>query len=275
MSRIGKVFDSLGDEEGAYIPYVCTGDPDMEFSIKLVEVLCDSGADILELGIPFSDPVADGRLIQEAMNRSLVGGFRCGHLFEMIRSIREIGLEQPVVVMGYYNTMLQRGLGKFCNDLADVQGDGIIAVDLPMEECKELNGFMMERNLDLINLISPNTPFERRRRILDEARGYAYLVSVAGTTGLRDSLTGKTLEMIRTVSTESELPIALGFGISKPQQARKARDHGAKGVVEGSNLIRIYGSNLQNRRSALNDVEDHARLMKSALQMSGDAVIDE
>ncbi|HUV24152.1 MAG TPA: tryptophan synthase subunit alpha [Methanomassiliicoccales archaeon] len=274
MNRIGKVFDSLEDGEGAYIPYVCTGDPDMEFSLKLVEVLCDSGADILELGIPFSDPVADGRLIQEAMIRSLGGGFRCDHLFEMIRSMREIGLEQPVVVMGYYNTMLQRGLSNFCDDLAVAQGDGIIAVDLPIEECNELNELMMERNLDLINLISPNTPSERRRRILDEARGYAYLVSVAGTTGLRDSLTVKTLEMIRTVSSESELPIALGFGISKPQQARMARDNGAKGVVEGSNIIRIYSSNLQNRRSALDDVVDHARLMKSALQMNGDAVID-
>jgi tryptophan synthase alpha chain len=274
VSKIRNVFESLREGEGAYIPYVCTGDPDMEFSLKLIEVLCDSGADILELGIPFSDPVADGILIQEAMNRSLEGGFNCNGLFDIINKMREMGFDQPVVVMGYYNTMLQRGLEIFCDDLADSQGDGIIAVDLPMEEHKELNEFMKQRDLDLVNLISPNTPFERRKRILNEARGYTYLVSVAGTTGLRDSLSEETLSMIRKVSSESKLPIALGFGINKPEQARTVKYHGAKGVVEGSNIIRIYGSKLLDRKSALEDIAKHTRLMKSALRMDGEDILD-
>ncbi len=267
MSRIESVFNSLRERgEAAYIPYVCAGDPDVDFSLKLVEKLCDSGADIIELGMPFSDPIADGILIQGAMNRSLSNGFKRSDLFGMISSLREIGIQQPVVVMSYYNIILNRGVDTFCKDLSEIGGDGVIAVDLPIEESLELDSTCGKWGIDLIGLISPNTPLERVDAILERARGYVYLVAVAGITGPRSSLHESTLRILREVAVRSPVPVALGFGISTPEHARIAVENGAGAVVEGSKLIDIYASNLNDRSSALEEVGEHAQLIKSALR---------
>lgn len=270
MSRIQSTFKSLRERgEAAYIPYVCAGDPDIDFSLKLVERLCDSGADIIELGIPFSDPIADGPLIQEAMNRSLSNGFKRSDLLEMISHLRDIGIQQPVVVMSYYNTILNRGIRSFCEDLKEIGGDGMIAVDLPIEESSELDSACRRNEIDLISLVSPNTPMRRVDAILKTARGYIYLISVAGTTGPRRSLHESTLKILREIAARSTVPVALGFGISSPEHARIAVESGAGAVVEGSKLVAIYASCLNDRRLALEEVGKHARLMKSALRRNG------
>jgi len=266
MSGIRKVFTSLSERnEGAYIPYLCTGDPNPAFSLSMIETLCESGADIIELGMPFSDPMADGPLLQEAMNRSLKGSFRVDLLFEMIGNMRKEGFDQPVVVMGYYNIVHHMGEEEFCRRLSEAGGDGAIVVDLPIEESSNLDERCMENGIDLVNLISPNTPLNRRQMILERSRGYAYLVSVAGVTGPRDVLSEWTLRMVREIASTSPLPIALGFGISSPEQARAAFEHGASGIVEGSSIAAIYSSHLGDMKSALEALGDHARSMKRAL----------
>jgi len=266
MSGIKRIFASLSErKEGAYIPYLCTGDPNPTFSLGMIETLCESGADIIELGMPFSDPMADGPLLQEAMNRSLKGSFRTELLFEMIENMRRTGLDQPVVVMGYYNIVHHMGEEEFCRRLSEAGGDGAIVVDLPIEESSSLDERCMKNGIDLVNLISPNTSLNRRQMILERSRGYAYLVSVAGVTGPRDVLSESTLRMVREIASNSPLPIALGFGISSPDQARAAFEHGASGIVEGSSIAAIYSSHLRDMESALEALGDHARSMKRAL----------
>ena len=266
MSGIKRVFASLSEKkEGAYIPYLCTGDPNPTFSLNMMETLCESGADIIELGMPFSDPMADGPLLQEAMNRSLKGSFRAELLFEMIENLRGAGLDQPVVVMGYYNIVHNMGEEEFCRRLSEAGGDGAIVVDLPIEENSNLDERCIENGIDLVNLISPNTSLNRRQMILERSRGYAYLVSVAGVTGPRDVLSERTLKMVEEITSTSPLPIALGFGISNPDQARAAFEHGASGIVEGSSIAAIYSSHLKDMESALRALGNHARSMKRAL----------
>ncbi len=267
MSRMASVFRALDERnEGGYIPYLCAGDPNPEMTLRMIERLCDSGADIIELGIPFSDPMADGPILQEAMIRSLEGGFRMGSLFSMLKEMRDGGIEQPVVVMGYYNLIHRMGEEEFCSRLSEAGGDGLIVVDLPLEESGDLDRRCSMNGIDLVNLITPNTPLPRRRRILEGTRGYAYLVSVAGVTGPRDGLSNETLGMLKEISSSSPVPIALGFGISGPKQAELAYGNGAKAVVEGSRIASLYSSHMDDMDTTLELLGRHASSMKEALR---------
>ena len=207
---------------GAFIPYVCAGDPDKAFSVELVEALVRAGADVVELGLPFSDPVADGPVIQKSMQRSLLGGFRTTDIMDMISSMRSRGIAQPIVVMTYYNPVLKHGVESFCARLADAGADGILVVDLPLEESEELEAVASNRDIDVIRLVAPSTSDTRINQILSRSSGFVYAVSVAGTTGAREVLPQSTEALLRRVVRRSPLPVALGFGISGPQQVRSA-----------------------------------------------------
>jgi len=266
MSGIKGVFESLKERgEGAYIPYICAGDPNLDLSLKMLETICESGADIIELGIPFSDPMADGPILQEAMNRSLNAGFRINLLFDIIEEMRGRGFEQPVVVMGYFNIINHMGEEVFCERLSNAGGDGIIVVDLPLEENRHLDEICRADGIDLINLITPHTPPDRRKTILGGSSGYVYLVSVAGVTGPRDVLSDETMNLIKEVASISPLPVALGFGISTPAHAQLAFENGASGVVEGSNLANIYSSYVDDVNTILSSIGEHTSSMKWAL----------
>ena len=226
--------------------------------------LCKSGADILEIGLPFSDPIADGPTVQGAMLRSLRAGFKVRDVFELISSLRSSGTDQPVVLMTYYNPLLRIGVENFCRRLAKAGGDAVLAVDLPLEESTGLDRAADRTGLDVIRLVAPTTTDSRMELILSRASGFAYVVSVAGVTGARDNLPRSTVTFLNRVTARSNHPVVLGFGISRPTHVSKAVSAGASGVVEGSELISIYSGLLSNREAALDRLELHARRMKDA-----------
>jgi tryptophan synthase alpha chain len=263
---VTRIVDAFARARGrsAFVPYVCAGDPDKRFTIDLVKSLARAGADIIELGMPFSDPVADGPVIQQAMNRSLAAGFRCSDVFELIAGIRKDGIDQPIVVMTYYNPVLRMGVKEFCSRLAQAGADGILPVDLPPEESMELDSAASQHGLDVIRLIAPSTSDSRIEYILTKAQGFVYVVSVAGTTGARNELPRSAVELLGRVTSRSKLPVVLGFGISSPEHVRAAISSGASGVVEGSKLISIYSTSMNDRSRALEAVRAHASQMVGA-----------
>jgi tryptophan synthase alpha chain len=265
VSRISERFGRLQRTgSGAFIPYVCAGDPDCDFTLAQIERLAKAGADIFEIGLPFSDPVADGPVIQGAMNRSLSSGFRTERLFNLVSSSRKRGVDQPIVVMTYYNPLLQFGVGSFCEKLAEAGGDGLLVVDLPPEESKELDGMAKANGLDVVRLVAPSTSDSRIEFIVSRASGFVYAVSVAGTTGARDRLPTSAEKLLARTTARTSIPVVLGFGVSSPDHVRAALSMGASGIVEGSRLISTYSDNLDDREQALGLIEEHAKEMKAA-----------
>lgn len=265
MSRIENAFrDANSKGDGAFVPYVCTGDPDVRFTVEQAVRLSDAGADVIELGLPFSDPVADGSAIQGAMSRALSGGFATENIFQTLRSVRERGVSRPVVIMSYYNPILQYGPVRFCKAAAESGADGLLVVDLPPEESSDLDQVASSNDLDMIRLVAPSTSSRRLDEILARASGFVYVVSVAGTTGARTELPHSAGIIVREAASRTKLPVALGFGISTPAHVRAALSMGAAGVVEGSGLIASYSSVLPQRSDALDRIERHAREMKRA-----------
>ena len=265
MSRISGIFSSSQPERrGAYIPYVCAGDPNIEFSLGLVKALGKGGADILEIGLPFSDPIADGPAIQKAMQRSLSSGFKTGQIFDLISSIRNVGMSQPIVVMSYFNPILQAGTENFCNKLRDAGGDGLLIVDLPPEESGEIDSHAKKCGLDVIRLVAPSTDDVRLDYILQKSSGFVYAVSSSGVTGVRNMLPSSAIRLLQRIGSRSRLPAALGFGISQPEHMRAAVNAGAAAVVEGSKLVSIYSEFLDDVQFAAREIERHATEMKAA-----------
>lgn len=272
MSRIAETFENLKDAgDGAYIPYVCCGDRGTEFTTKLVRRLTDAGADIVELGLPFSDPLADGPTIQSAMIRALSSGFRTQKLFDTISSIRDDGVRTPIVVMTYYNPIVRIGDEVFCEELSKAGADAILAVDLPIEESRELDEAAADSRLDMIRLVAPTTDDARAERIMGSATGFVYAVSVSGVTGAKDSLPDTALSLLNRLTRTDSVPVALGFGISNRRQVLAAMSAGASGVVEGSALISIYSEPSLEESSILDKVEKHARELKNAMRRSRDS----
>jgi len=265
VSRISATFKALSEVgEGAYIPYVCAGDPTPEFSARLVSGLCSYGADMIELGLPFSDPVADGPTIQSAMTRALKGGFRTSQLFSMISTLREDGVKKPIIVMTYANPVLRMGIESFCSTLTEVGGDGLLVVDMPPEESSSVDSSAASNNLDVIRLVAPTTDDARLDILLPKASGYVYAVSVSGVTGARDRVSADGLSLVKRVSSKSRIPVVLGFGVSRPEHARAALESGASGVVEGSRLISMYSNSTGEVASSFEKVLEHCREMKAA-----------
>ena len=265
MSNISAAFEALAKSgDSAYIPYVCCGDRGTSFTSGLISRLAAAGADVVELGLPFSDPIADGPTIQAAMVRSLSSGFRVSDIFDVVSEVRAKGVKTPIVVMTYYNPVLRMGLEGFCAGLQTAGANGILPVDLPMEESGELERIARTHGLDVIRLISPTTNEDRMREILDSARGFVYAVSVSGVTGRRDTLPHSATALLKKATELSRLPVVLGFGISDPGQVRQAVAAGASGVVEGSALIDIYARMDGKEDELLASVEKHARDMKDA-----------
>ncbi len=265
MSRISGVFEKLSrDGAGAYIPYVCAGDPDREFTFSLAAKLLDAGADIIELGIPFSDPVADGPVIQGAMNRSLQAGFKVNETFGVVESLRRKGYGQPIVLMTYANPVLRIGIQDFCSKASRSGADAILMVDMPLEESRELDSQAQAHELDIIRLVAPSTTDMRLGEIVSRGSGFIYAVSAAGVTGVRTNLPESATSLLRRVALASHIPVVLGFGISAPEHVREALRAGARGVVEGSALVSAYAPLLADRDRALEEVAEHASAMKTA-----------
>ena len=235
MSRIASVFART--KHTALIPYITVGYPTIETTLKVVPLFARTGCDIIELGIPFSDPLADGATIQQASYEALRQGVTTTVCFEVAQELRQ-RVEIPLVFMTYYNPVLKFGLGQFCSKCAEVGIDGLIIPDLPPEEGKELEKSTKRQGLDLIYLLSPASTKERIRLVTSRSSGFIYLVSLTGVTGTRDKLPEELEGFVARVRKRTEKPLCVGFGVSTPEQARRVA-RVADGVIVGSRIIQL------------------------------------
>lgn len=255
MTRLEKVF--AGGK--AFIPFITAGDPSIAVTEQLVYGMAEAGADLIELGIPFSDPIAEGPVIQEADNRALSGGVTTDDIFEMMHRIRT-KCSVPIAFMTYINPIYAYGLERFMRNCPEAGVDAIIVPDLPFEERGELLPHCRKYGVTLIPMIAP-TSGERIRMIASEAEGFVYCVSSMGVTGVRRDLGGFAREMVRLVKEVKDIPCAIGFGISTPEQAASMAEF-ADGVIVGSAIVKLVG---QYGAECVQQVTDYVRKMKSAL----------
>jgi len=251
MSRIESVLKALEAEgKKALIPYITGGDPRPELTVDIMHTLVKAGADIIELGVPFSDPMADGPVIQLACERALAHNVSLNDIFKMVVKFREKNQETPVVLMGYLNPVEVKGYEKFAIEAAHAGVDGALIVDLPPEEADSLVPYLKENNLDAIFLIAPTTTNERIKYICQHSSGYVYYVSVKGVTGSASLNIGEILEKVLTIKSINPIPVGVGFGISDAQSARQVSEI-ADGVIVGSVIVNILDK-YQNDAKKLN-----------------------
>lgn len=244
MGRIKGTFERLKMKgQKALIPFLMAGDPDLDASIKLIEKVFESGADMIELGIPFSDPIADGKVIQTSSQRALKNGVNIEKTFELLKRLDYKII--PIILMSYYNPIFRFGLRRFAEGCKDSGIDGIIISDLPPEEAtpwiKEARRF----NIDTIFLISPTTPIPRIKYISELTTGFLYYVQFSGVTGVRENLADHIEEKIKKIKLITGKPVVVGFGISNPEQARHISSF-SDGVILGSAIIKIIEENISD-----------------------------
>lgn len=255
MSNIRKAF-----EKGkAFIPFITCGDPSVEVTEQLVYAMEEAGADLIELGIPFSDPTAEGPVIQDANLRALSKGITTDDVFEMVVKIRK-QTEIPLVFMTYANVVFSYGTERFIRKAAEAGMDGLILPDVPFEEKEEFDSVCKKYGLDFISLIAP-TSKERIRMIAKEASGFVYCVSSLGVTGVRSEITTDVRAMIELVKEENEIPCAVGFGIATEEQAKEMAEL-SDGVIVGSAIVRLCG---EYREQCVPFVQEYVKKMKEAL----------
>ena len=257
MSRITEAFAN----GKAFIPFLTCGDPSLEVTEQLVYAMEEAGADLIELGIPFSDPTAEGPVIQEANVRALAGGVTTDKVFAMVEKIRK-NTKIPMVFMTYANVVFSYGTERFIKKAAEVGMDGLILPDVPFEEKEEFDVVCKQYGLDLISLIAP-TSHERIRMIAKEAKGFVYCVSSLGVTGVRSEIKTDVAKMVEMVKEVNDIPAAIGFGISTPEQAKKMASV-SDGAIVGSAIVKIvakYG------KECIPEVEKYVKEMKAAVEI--------
>lgn len=249
--------------EGAHMPHVYYGDPNEEFSLNLIETLAENGADIIEFGIPFSDPTADGPTFQAVCERALRNGITPTKCIEGIKKVRERGLENPIVVTTYYNIPYVAGVGTFLTRIRKAGAQAIIVPNVPVEEAEVLLAEGKKRGVYVIFQIAPTTTEERLKNIIDVASGFLYIISVEGVTGVRKSLADSTLKLVQRVRRHTDIPLLAGFGISSRQHASAVVAAGADGAIAGSAYAKIYEKNLEKPVETLPEI---ARLVEQIKQ---------
>lgn len=239
MTRIGKKFAELKKQQGkALVTFVTAGDPDLALTERLIPAMAAAGADIIELGMPFSDPMADGPTIQLASERALAGGTTLAAILAMVKRVRQV-CQVPILLMGYYNPVYIFGPERFCREAAAAGVDGVLLVDLPPEEAGEFSRLAKSAGVDLISLLTPTSDPSRIDRVKKVGTGFIYYVSVAGVTGARTTVATDIGSMVDLIRTRVSLPVAVGFGISTPEQAAQVAG-AADGVVVGSALVKLF-----------------------------------
>ena len=242
MNAIERAFQRLAaSERTALMPFLTVGYPELESALSLVPAIVRAGADLIELGVPFSDPLADGATLQAASQRALENGMTLHHCLDQIRMLRRQDIEVPFILMGYTNPFLQFGIERLAVEAARAGVDGFIIPDLPPEEADPIRRAFEAQGLDLVFLLAPTANEARIRTVTAASRGFIYLVSLLGVTGARNSLPPDLAQFVRRVRACTEKPLAVGFGISTPEQAALVGGE-ADGVIVGSALIKEIGS---------------------------------
>ncbi len=263
MGRIESVFAEKS--ETAFIGFAVAGDPDQKTSVRIAKALIDGGTDILEFGVPFSDPVADGPTIQRADDRALAAGTTPDTIFEIVREVRGYS-DVPIVFLTYYNTIYRRGIDRFYREAHEAGVDGILVADMPVEESEEVVEIAAKYSIDPIFLVTQTTSDERMNIIVRRARGYLYLVSVLGVTGARKTVSPEALALLQRVRKHTSLPLALGFGISTPDHVKTCREAGADGVIVGSAIVDIVEKTLGKNMAMEKELRQYVAGMKKAAE---------
>jgi tryptophan synthase alpha chain len=261
MSRIGEAFDRIHtSRRPGLVAYITAGDPDLEKTRGVLAALDRAGADLIEVGVPFSDPLADGPVIQRATERALASGTTLAGVLDLVGDVRS-GLTAPVVIFSYANPILRLGAERFADRAREAGVDGVLVLDLPLEEADDFRNMLKTRGIDTILLLSPTTTDDRLRKAAALGSGFLYAISRLGVTGARDRVADGAREMVERIRRVSTLPVALGFGISKPEHVREVGQW-ADAAVVGSALVSVMA-----QAGASNDlhtrVEEYVRWLKS------------
>ncbi|MEX0998949.1 MAG: tryptophan synthase subunit alpha [Thermodesulfobacteriota bacterium] len=268
MNRITNKFNEL-NEKGriALVTYITAGDPSLEFTEDIVLKLEESGADIIELGVPFSDPMADGPAIQLASERALEAGTTLGDVLNSVRNIRKIS-EVPIILFGYYNPFFHYGVEKFAKDASEAGADGVLVVDLPPEEAPEFKVHTDKAGLDLVFLLAPTSTTERVELIARNASGFVYLVSVTGVTGVRPELNYSLDALAGQIKSTTGLPVGVGFGVSTPEQVETIAGY-ADAVIVGSAIVRIIEQHGKDKDILLKELSGFIGILSGACSKPG------
>lgn len=224
----------------AFIPFLVAGDPDLATSVAALKKLDEVGADVIELGVPYSDPLADGPVIQAAATRALQQGATLDKVLDIVRQASP-SITAPIVLFTYYNPIMARGLDKFCKQAKEAGAAGLLVPDIPVEETDEIREVAAGHGIELVLLVTPTTPQERMKRIAQSSSGFVYLVSVTGVTGMKETMEARVEGLITMLQGVTDKSVAVGFGVSKPEQAAQIKAWGAEGVICGSALVRALG----------------------------------
>lgn len=266
MNRISKKFQELKTKkQSAFVAYICAGDPDYKTSLSTLYTLPETGVDIIEIGVPFLDPAGDGPIIEMAGKRAISGGMNLEKTIEMVREFRKKDSKTPIILMTYFNPVLKFGIKKIFAESKKSGVDGFLIVDLPLEEENEIIEEIEKNNLDLIRLIAPTTSMARAKKILKNASGFLYLISMMGITGTKLASAKENEKTLQNLRKITSLPIVIGFGIQNKNQAEEFSKIGADGVVIGSAIVKEMAekkSSLQITESVRKKVAEFSSAIK-------------
>jgi len=262
-----KFGELMQKQERVIIPFVVIGDPDYETSLEIVKSLVKGGADVLELGMAFSDPIADGPVIQQADKRALSKEINTDDVFRFIKDVRKF-TDIPIGFLVYYNLVYQRGIENFYKDAKIAGVDSILIADMPIEEAENIVKIAEKYEVNQIFIVGPNTSNGRLEEIVKKVSGFIYVVSRLGVTGIREDLQQNTLELIKRIKLNTNLPLCVGFGISKPEHVTAVLNAGADGAITGSAVVKIIENNLMNKEKMLNEIYDFIVKMKEATKLN-------
>ena len=261
-SKIDKKFIELKDKKQlALMPFIMAGDPSLEITSEILLKLQENGADLIELGIPYSDPLADGPIIQMSASRALQAGTTPKKVIRLVESLKG-KLIIPIILFSYFNPLLSIGFENFCEFASKAGVSGLIIPDLPLEEAYKFSKIVSKYSMDLILLVAPTTPFERMKIISNNTKGFTYLVSVTGVTGERNKMENRVENLINKLKEVSINPIAVGFGISSPEHVKKVSNWGADGVIIGSAFVKRISS--CSKKDVVNQIGEFCAEMRKA-----------
>ena len=262
MKSYKQIFSEL--DRAALIPFFVIGDPDFDTSFEIVKTAIDAGADILELGVAFSDPIADGPTIQKADIRARSAGMNVKKAMEFIKKVKAYK-DIPIGLLMYYNLIYQYGAEKFFADFHEAGVNSVLVADLSIDDADEIIEPAASAGLDTVFMVTPNTETERMKLIASKTTGFIYTVSLLGVTGSREKLSEQVEELIAKLKKLTGVPVCVGFGISKPEHASKVAAAGADGVIIGSKIVKIIEENLDNKEKTLAEISTFIKEVKSSI----------
>jgi tryptophan synthase alpha chain len=263
MVSVSQCFEALrGEGQCALIPFITAGDPNLETTERALQVLDRNGADLIELGVPYSDPLADGPTIQAAATRALRRGTRLEGVLEMVARVSP-NLRSPIILFTYYNPILNRGIDNFMRQIAEVGVRGLVIPDLPLEEAESVMASSRQWGIEVVLLVAPTSPRERIVKIAHQSQGFIYLVSVTGVTGARTQVQSRVKDLLVDLREVTPKPIGVGFGISEPHHASQVKEWGADAVIAGSAFVKRLSQG--SPEQGLEAIAQFCRSLKAAI----------